>query len=251
MLFQTFAFLTCHNIECDELHILYIGVSQYFLGSILWWMVFVLLVDTPMANMRRVWELIVAHYQANRVVCQYSTLTISSFIDPNKPRAHYPKLKGRGAEAKWLVGALLHAMRTIRRAGDAIDLRMITALEHLLEMQRILDAHKYDCFFPVEVARDFRGVVDQFLADYTWLGVQADRLHLFLFSGVPKLHWLWHMAHRAHYLNPRRAACFIDEDFVGRVKKIAVRCTAASALHRVPTYVMQKYRWLLHMIGLR
>ena len=76
-------------------------------------------------------------------------------------------------------------MKTIRRGGNDFDDHIILALEHLLEIQRMLDVHKYDCFFPAHVARDFRASVHSFLREYTWLGKRADENSLMLFSAVP------------------------------------------------------------------
>ena len=40
VLFRTFVFLSAWNVEPDELHILYLGLLQYLLGSVLWIFVF-------------------------------------------------------------------------------------------------------------------------------------------------------------------------------------------------------------------
>ena len=107
----------------------------------------------------------------------------------------------------------------------------------------LLDYHKGDCFFTKDNAHQFFLATESFLQLWTWLGKEADKVGELLFSAVPKLHWLWHMAHRARYLNPRRVATFIDEDFVKHIKKLAQACTAGTMLHNVPASVTDKYRW--------
>ena len=71
----------------------------------------------------------------------------------------------------------------------------------------------------------------------------ADAKGLLLWPVRPKHHWLWHLGQRASFLSPRKAACFLDEDFMGKVKKVMQRCTASLALHKVPGKFLQKYRW--------
>ena len=82
-----------------------------------------------------------------------------------------------------------------------------------------------------------------FLQAYTRAGNLADRQNLLLFNAVPKLHWMWHMAARAKFLHPRRVSCFIDEDFVGHMKRIAATCVHGAKQHLVPKRVLLKYRW--------
>ena len=96
---------------------------------------------------------------------------------------------------------------------------------------------------PDDVALDFRRHMDVFLLAYTWLGAEADKLHELRFTAAPKLHWAWHLAYKAFYLNPRRSACFLDEDFVKHCKTLGAKCTASTQLHRVPLSMMTKYRY--------
>ena len=53
-LFTVFSFLSVENMEPDELHIFHLGVSGYCWGSILYLLVYVLLVGSPHDNLNRV-----------------------------------------------------------------------------------------------------------------------------------------------------------------------------------------------------
>ena len=103
VIFKEFAFLSQHNLEADELHILHLGVSQYFLGSVLWLLVYVCLNDSPNANFAKVWSMILEEYQKYPGSTEYTKLSLSSFHDPNKHDQKCPKLKGRGCEVKSLL----------------------------------------------------------------------------------------------------------------------------------------------------
>ena len=61
-LIREFQFLSMHNLEADELHILHLGVSQYCLGSVLWLLVYNSLPATPAANFETVWHELLTEY---------------------------------------------------------------------------------------------------------------------------------------------------------------------------------------------
>ena len=94
--------VTHHNVEPDELHVLYLGVCMYMLGSVLWLLSYKKLHETPQRNLERVWRAIEEIYALDAVTCQYSNVHLSMFHDPKRPRSEYPKLKGRGGEVKAL-----------------------------------------------------------------------------------------------------------------------------------------------------
>ena len=100
---------------------------------------------------------------------------------------------------------------------------------------------------PPDMSADLKTNTDEFLKAYTRAGNLADTQGLLLFSAVPKLHWMWHMAVRSAFLHPRRSACFIDEDFVKHMKQIAARCVSGTKQHLVPTKLLMKYRWGMGM----
>ena len=54
---------------------------------------------------------------------------------------------------------------------------------------------------------------------------------------IPKVHALTHLAYDGAMGNPRAAHCYQDEDFVGRIKRIYVRCHGRSA----PLRAVQRY----------
>ena len=122
LLFVIFHFLSNANIDPDELHVFHIGSTMYFLGSVLWLLVYRLMPSNPVKNMEMLWGLIQEYYSEHSVSTQYSNLSLSSFCNPDKPRAKHPKLKGRGAEVKHLVKPLWVIWNKYRRAGNEEDM---------------------------------------------------------------------------------------------------------------------------------
>ena len=78
--------------------------------------------------------------------------------------------------------------------------------------QAILHDNRDEMFLPGPEEKRFRTAVQQFLREYAVLASEADAANLKLFSVVPKLHYYWHLQHRAQFLNPRKGCTFIDED---------------------------------------
>lgn len=242
LLFIELPYLSNQSAEADELHVLHLGTSQYFLGSVLHLLVFTILGDDPQTNIDKVWSSIVESYAKDAGDTQFTNLTIRSFVDPSKAKTSYPCLKGRGCEVKGLVEPLNRVFQRLA-PKTAFNDEVLTAMSHLLKAQSTLDEYRGDVFLPTDKAVQFKNDLELFLRSYTRLGAEADRMSQLLFSAAPKLHWLWHLGHKAYWLNPRRSACFIDEDFVKHAKKLGARCTAGTQLHRVVLAMMSKYRY--------
>ena len=106
-----YLFLLCYlsqfNVEPDELHVLHLGVTGYFLGSIFWLLTFEGRAS-PQSNLDLVWKHIVEFYKTHKTSNQYTAIAISMFCGDNVNNS-YPKLKGKGIELKHMVPALAYA----------------------------------------------------------------------------------------------------------------------------------------------
>lgn len=116
-------------------------------------------------------------------------------------------------------------------------------MEAMITVHNILYEHNGAAFFPRNAATSLMNAVVAFLTHYTWLGLAADNNKDMLFSAAPQLHWHWHVGKRAVYLNPRKEACWMDEDFMKHMKSLVVGCTSGTPTHNVPISVIDKYRW--------
>ena len=96
-------YMSAINYDPDELHVMHLGTSMYFLGSILWLLVFEILGGDPKAAMKAVWQMIANQYARLQPQCQFTNLSIDSFTSMKKWDKVYPKLKGKGAEVKDLM----------------------------------------------------------------------------------------------------------------------------------------------------
>ena len=237
------------QVEPYEPNIMHVLTTQDMIGSALWSLCYQVLPGSPSNNMSTVWGCIVDYYSEHKVVTQYSNLTLASFCDPATPHRDFPKLKGRGAESKDLVAPLLHTWSIFMRHGQHHDVLVHTLLTKQLQIQDILHENKRYAFLPNDLAEKVLETIEQLLETYTLLCNEADRNHVLLWNMAPKFHWLWHLGHKARYLNPRRGNCMIDEDFVGVAKTIVQSCASGTAAHNVPSSFIDKYRWGLHMLN--
>ena len=236
-------------IDPDELHIIHLGTSMVLLGSVLWLLVYKVLKDTAAANMRLIWKLVQERYKDLQSTTQYSSLTLSSFHDPDRYDKNYPKLKGRGCEVKDLVAPVLWIWDKFMSKRSGYHKLIRSVLAHQLDIQTILTTHAPLAFLPKNAAHDLTVSIDLFLKKYTILAQQADTKKELLWPVTVKHHYLWHLGQKAIFLNPRKANCAIDEDFVKWSKEIVASCIHAVATHRLPDKFIEKYRWGLHTLN--
>ena len=194
--------------------------------------------------MLRVWARI-QHYGGSK----YKYLGIKTFINPRKVNDSYPKLKGRGTQVKSLVLLLLRTWSEYMDTGDPYHCSVQRCLEALLHISDLIDATATQTFMPRTDCIKLREIVGTFLNEYTSLGIQSDHHKDLLFSGVPKLHWLWHLAHRAFWLHPRRVACWLDEDFMQHCRIGVHFSTRGRQRHNVPEGFFKRYRYAQDLEG--
>ena len=127
------------------------------------------------------------------------------------------------------------------KSGSVHDAKVTTCLECLAGINQILGENPYALFLPLADSARMLSLTDTFLLEHTWLGNVATSQGRAIFNAVPKHHWMWHLAHRSKVLNPRRVACFIDEDFVKHMKVLAGSCVMVTQLHKVVASFFDKY----------
>lgn len=70
------------------------------------------------------------------------------------------------------------------------------------------------------------------LAIYGWLHQDARARGVPLWGILPKHHAWGHMAFDNAGTNPRKVSCYIDEDIVGRMKRLYIKCHGSTAPRR-------------------
>ena len=134
------------------------------------------------------------------------------------------------------------------RPGNVADKLVTELLEHQVNFQTILRNHAAEVMLPISAAKELQKETDNILGKYCLLANAADASGRLLFNVTPKFHWLWHLADRALFCNPRRGNTFIDESFVGDCKEIVRSAADGTSAHLVSERFLEKYVWGLHFI---
>ena len=89
-----------------------------------------------------------------------------------------------------------------------------------------------------EEAEEVLKVAHEPLLHYSVLSRIATDLQECLFIVEPKHHFFWHVAKNASYIHPRLAWTYADEDFIGRVAKVAASCVQGTGPLRLSKILM-------------
>ena len=122
-------------------------------------------------------------------------------------------------------------------------------MEAMLEVQRILHDTANELFVPLDECARIETLVDVFLLEYQKLAYATDMAKKWLWSNPAKFHFLWHWSRRVKFIHPRRTNCFLDEDFVGRLKILAQACASGASLESMLKNLFAKYKYALHLMG--
>ena len=246
-LFTEIPAMSVWNIDVDELHVLFLGVYQYALGSTLYLLTYRLDLGPPDAAFATIWADILQEYRSEDIVLQFTHLSTAQFLDSKKsPHNQYPRLKGRASELKGVLRPMMNVWQK-RCTGSSRDQRLLRMLQALCSAQDIMDDNKRLTFLPRSDVTAYQKNIDIFLREYSKLGASADDQAELLWSAVPKLHYLWHLSNRSIFLNPRRCATWSGEDFMKVCKTIAAKACVGNRLEVVPSKIMDRYRWGVHL----
>eukprot|EP00811_Abedinium_folium_P007717 NODE_17121_length_960_cov_4.072029.p1 GENE.NODE_17121_length_960_cov_4.072029~~NODE_17121_length_960_cov_4.072029.p1 ORF type:complete len:260 (-),score=55.24 NODE_17121_length_960_cov_4.072029:131-910(-) len=243
-IFALFDFITCHNIEPDELHVKYMGTDMYFLGSVLKVLVIGVMPGSPPENMKEAWADIVKFYKADKTPTQYSNFDLKSFLrDGNDPER-----KGKGCEVKDILKPLVGVWQSKMDPGKHEHKLVEEALLLDVEIQDIISDYSSDFFYPPQKARQLANAVEKFLRTYSGLANNADTRGELLWAVTVKSHWFWHLGMRGKYLQTRRGATMLDEDYMGHIKDLVAGCVHGTPSHQVPGNFVERDRWAMTMM---
>lgn len=107
--FLMMSFISVFTLCTDWMHVKYLGSDQYFFGSILSYMSFIMMDGaTPQDNMETIMGFIRAYYRQHAVASYFKVITVGMFTSKDSK-----KLRGRAAEIRHLAPALLHAFEIV------------------------------------------------------------------------------------------------------------------------------------------
>ena len=92
----------------DMMHMKWLGVDSYFIGSVLSYLIDMKMTDTPQNNLSRLWNDIKVMYAQQKTSTRFSCLTLTMFRAGKHP---FPCLKGKAGEIKSLIPILVEVTR--------------------------------------------------------------------------------------------------------------------------------------------
>ena len=221
---------------------MYLGLYQTIIGSTLWVLVYQCLSGSPVNNTQQVWNHILQYYKAHKVPCQFASIGLTTFHKPGKPRNKYPRLKGKGMEAKYLLNCVISAFEKFKRLGNDDDKLAIEMLKKVAEVDRIIDESSSEYFVSWAEALRAMDLADEFLELHAQLHNKAATTGLLLWHTIPKTHMWWHLIYKLRLQHPKLGSTCVDEDFVGRIKGIVIESARGVKLHAIPNKVLAKCR---------
>ena len=235
-----------HAVVIDIMHTMSLGVAQHVGANVLFELVWSAIPSgTLQQKLMEVWCSVKEYYSVNQVRTRVSKLTLAMITDTQRPQKVYPHLATKAKETEWLCRALetiwpqymnknidvhCHIMRTLSLVVDIYTLASTDGIFHSdIDSLAIMDA------------------VHNLQAHYNWLAKWAEDRNLRRWNTVYKHHMIGHIAEDSQWLHVRAGATYMDEDFMGRMKTVAKKCTGGTALYKLGATVIVKYTRGLYM----
>jgi hypothetical protein len=234
------------TVRLDLLHILDLGVLQHFIGSALWSFVYMQEVagGTIQERIANLWVIIRALYASSRSASRLGRLDLTMFTNPNRPRAEYPCLKVKAAEARHLLPIVAELCRRFS-TGTGRDAARVVCAEGFVRFSELCAAG--GPHLSLGDANAARAALASALLSYMRLSANAAANHQLLYNIPNKFHFLAHIADQVRWLNPQLVWTYQLENLIGRAKKVAERCKPGTAPLKLPRSFMLRYRRVLQV----
>ena len=92
----------------DLMHVKWLGIDSYFLGSLLSYLIEFKLPHQAKTNLSLLWTEIVVVYKELNIPTRYSCLTVNMIKAGKSP---FPHLRGKASEVKWLIPVLVKVVK--------------------------------------------------------------------------------------------------------------------------------------------
>ena len=198
--------------------------------------------------MERVYCLIHDAYRSRNSSCRFTTITLPMFCDVSTPTSHknkFPKLKGRAGEIRDLMPCLLDVWEQVVDLNITQHVQVKTLLQCSCHMEWIMDSHSTEDAWSKGVSTDFKQcgfayneLMNSLCKFYGRRGLTSMKL----FNIVPKNHYLAHICLMCAYMNPRLAWCYMGEDFMQKIRRLAGGCCRGNNAVNAGRKLMSNYR---------
>lgn len=241
---------TLLSVQHDLLHIVDKGTASHILANELFLLVQDSGVDGNVAQRtEHLWWLISMEYDTLEVPLssRIPALHFKMFCDSEaKNPTVYPEMSQvKAAHMKHLARAVLAVSQNQFAQPNNLYEHRRRILQHLCSFYDLIAAA--DIVPSAEEGQQIYMVVHKCVLHYTFLAEYWAKRGRLLFSVVPKFHFWIHLAENAKYANPRSSSCYSNEDYVGRVARVAAAVVKGRAATRVGQGVARNLRTALEV----
>ena len=228
-------------VSIDEMHTVDLGVLQELAGSILWTLVY----DNPTleGNAEKkldiVWGRIRALYEEQRTQTRMANLTLQMFCNPKAYSVQFPSLSAHAAETRALFPILAQICSdcNVARVQDVTRLKCAVLFMRLNTIMR-----GAGMFLSEETHKKVMETCWEALAAYMSLSQYYASKGFKVYNVVNKHHMLVHICLQSRHINPKVLTCYSYEDLVGRMQRVAMKCTTGLSLLKLSATLMTKYQ---------
>ena len=233
-----------HLIALDWLHCKYLGHDMLVYGSVLSLLVRHVIAGDPLENLKLIWADIQQYYKDFNVPSRFRYLNRLSMFE--RKAGQYPKLRGKGAEIKYLCGPMWHVWNKYHKPHLRVHRQILLYLKMNNELEDILITYKHELALPSDVADTFANTCTGMLLVLSTVAEHfiGERL----FSLTQKSHFLQHISLLARYLNPRLTWCFMGEDMQRKLSNLGKACVSGQRPGQTIGKMMLRYRVGLHLL---
>jgi hypothetical protein len=187
-------------------------------------------------RVERLWVAIQKHYDLTGTTKRLANLTVGMLGGKG---AVFPSLACKANESRHLVKPMLSLLREMNK-GDRASLHRLRAYECLDEACMIVNSTP-EFFLNDRQWQNLWRSANEFVLHYNWLTNYSIERGASRYSPAYKVHAFLHICQYAKHLHPRASWCYVYEDFIGRIKRLAVSSARGTSMHRLPRKVVAQY----------
>ena len=230
----------------DSLHVLdNKGVGAHLLGSALHQHAY----DNPMGipppfALALVWRRIQAKYDEMHVENRLTMLSLSMLCNLASPHAEYPALHAKAADTRHLVPVMALVAIDLHD-GTERSHHQIQSLRHLASFYDLCD--DADMFMNQATSDACLEHMEGCLSHYCWLHFAAASDGRWLYNIVPKVHYAWHLAYNARFMNPRFKWTYKAESWIGKISDMGSSSAHGTRVTKITVPLADKCRLYSHV----
>ena len=236
---------TCWNVALDLMHNLYLGWLQFLYGSIMFLLVFQVLPDEPLANLKQIGAFIKT-FQTGDDTRQKFRPRLDKLSMFQKAKG-FPKLKGRAADIRGLDKAILACWDHHLDSDDPQHLQISALLQLNVEVRDVLDSFSPKMGYlalPDDVHAQVLPKCFQMVQLHVQLQDHYAATDLQIFNVTSKTHFCLHTMQLSNAIHPYLTWCFKGETKMKAVQRLWKSCLDANKHWAVAQVAALKNRHL-------